>query len=71
MLCSDGSDPLRNETSGEIISCGAGIDIDGQAHCERGFYCSIDPDSNSKENFFSNRFTFLSSFLLSFTSTRC
>uniref|UniRef100_A0A915NY52 BPTI/Kunitz inhibitor domain-containing protein n=1 Tax=Meloidogyne floridensis TaxID=298350 RepID=A0A915NY52_9BILA len=47
MLCSDGSDPLRNETSGEIISCGAGLDIDGQAHCEYGFYCSIDPDSNS------------------------
>jgi len=47
MLCSDGSDPLRNETSGDIISCGAGLDIDGQAHCEYGFYCSIDPDSNS------------------------
>ena len=48
MLCSDGSDPLRNETSGEIISCGAGLDIDGQAHCEYGFYCSIDLDSNSQ-----------------------
>nr|CAD2164986.1 unnamed protein product [Meloidogyne enterolobii] len=48
MLCSDGSDPLRNETSGDIISCGAGLDIDGQAHCEYGFYCSIDPDSNTR-----------------------
>uniref|UniRef100_A0A1I8BS33 Kunitz/Bovine pancreatic trypsin inhibitor domain protein n=1 Tax=Meloidogyne hapla TaxID=6305 RepID=A0A1I8BS33_MELHA len=48
MLCSDGSDPLRNETSGEIISCGAGVDVDGQSHCEFGFYCSIDHDSNTR-----------------------
>uniref|UniRef100_A0A914HT32 Uncharacterized protein n=1 Tax=Globodera rostochiensis TaxID=31243 RepID=A0A914HT32_GLORO len=45
-ICPDGSDPMKNDTSGELLVCGAGIELDGQAMCSRGFFCSINTDRN-------------------------